>query len=299
MSNQAARKCYADKSSSFDDSSLSDERITSHNIIQGSISNPAQHQATTQPGLRYSKHEAEEVKNAQLENQALKEQLHTVEEQNKVLSANKGRCKKDSAVSEDIVAFEGEPKVCMKHFGLMANMVNMFPPPVALLKTTLPNPPPPFNTAARYATAGSQELACLAELYNMLPQHLHHLVPMNHFSNVFSKAVCAGRASKLNKLQSSAGQIFRLPQHYFAISHAHDAEPEICQLLGITGTAGESYPLLPPLLFPGSIVDRCHIPYSGPTYGDVPTLSGCLPDAHPDLQTLIHASIPLSMTSVL
>ncbi|KAG1879906.1 hypothetical protein F4604DRAFT_1923125 [Suillus subluteus] len=253
MSNQAARNRYADKSSSSDDSSLSDERITSHNIVQGSISNPAQRQAATQPGSHYSKHEAEEVKNMQLENQALKEQLHAVEEQNKVLSANKGRHKKDSAFSEDIMASEGELKVCTKHFGLM---VNMLPPLVALLKMTLPNPPLPFNTTTRYATAGSQELACLAELYDMLPQHLHHLVPMNHFLNVFSKAVCAGHTSELNKLWSSAGQIFKLPQHYFAISHTHDVEPKIRQLLGITGMAGESYPLLPPLLFLGSIVDR-------------------------------------------
>ncbi|KAG1891129.1 hypothetical protein F4604DRAFT_1913942 [Suillus subluteus] len=42
---------------------------------------------------------------------------------------------------------------------------------------------------------------------------------------------------------------------------------------------------LPP---PYSTVSFCHIPYSGPTSDDVPTLSGRLPDAHPDLQTLIH-----------
>ncbi|KAG1839814.1 hypothetical protein DFJ58DRAFT_733155 [Suillus subalutaceus] len=47
----------------------------------------------------------------------------------------------------------------------------------------------------------------------------------------------------------------------------------------------------------------CHIPYSGPTSDDVPTPSGCLPDAfrmpsgclpdaHPDLHTLIHAFSP-------
>jgi hypothetical protein len=63
-------------------------------------------------------------------------------------------------------------------------MINMFPPPAALLKVTLPNPVPPFNTAARYATTGSQEIATLAELYDTLPQHLHHLVPMNRFSHV-------------------------------------------------------------------------------------------------------------------
>ncbi|KAG2147411.1 uncharacterized protein EDB93DRAFT_1104089 [Suillus bovinus] len=100
-------------------------------------------------------------KNVQLENQALKERLCIVEEQNKILSANKGRCKKDDVVSEDILAFKAELK----------------------------------------------EIAVLAELYNMLPQHLHRLVPMNRFSNVFSKAVCAGHASELNKLRSAAGNI--------------------------------------------------------------------------------------------
>ncbi|KAG2103088.1 uncharacterized protein F5147DRAFT_809483, partial [Suillus discolor] len=193
------------------------------------------------------------VKNAQLENQALKERLRIVEEQNKILSANKGRRKKDDAVAEDILAFEAELKVCAKRYSLM---VNMFPPPAALLKTTLPDPALSFNTAARYATTGSQEIAVLAELYDMLPQHLYHLVPMNQFSNVFSKAVCAGRASELNKLRSATGQIFELPQCYFAISYARDTETEIRhQLLGTTGKAGESYPTLPPMLFPGNIVN--------------------------------------------
>ncbi|KAG1868940.1 hypothetical protein DFJ58DRAFT_723350 [Suillus subalutaceus] len=43
----------------------------------------------------------------------------------------------------------------------------------------------------------------------------------------------------------------------------------------------------------------CHIPYSRPSSDDVPTPSGRLPDAHPDLHTLIHDSILLSMPSVL
>ncbi|KAG2114791.1 uncharacterized protein F5147DRAFT_822298, partial [Suillus discolor] len=213
------------------------------------------------------------VKNVQLENQALKERLRIVEEQNKILSANKGRRKKDNAVAEDILAFEAELKVCAKRYGLM---VNMFPLPAALLKTTLPDPAPSFNTAARYATTGSQEIAVLAELYDMLPQHLHHLVPMNRFSNVFSKAVCAGRASELNKLRSAAGQIFELPQRYFAISYARDTETEIRQLLGTTGKAGKSYLTLPPMLFPGNIVDRSRKTLFGNWQLIAKTLSCCL-----------------------
>ncbi|KAG2115635.1 hypothetical protein DEU56DRAFT_761629 [Suillus clintonianus] len=258
------------------DESSSDERTGStRSVIQGSISNPIQCQATsaTEPRLCHSTHKVEGVKNAQLENQALKERLRAVEEQNTVLLANKGRRKKDISVSEDILAFEVELKVCAKRYGLT---VNMFPPPAALLKTTLPNPALPFNTAARYTTKGSQEIAVLAELYNMLPQHLHHLVPMNHFFNVFSKAVCAGRASELKQLRSVTGQIFELPQHYFAISHTHDTEPEIQQLLGITGKAGKSYPLLPPLLFPGNIIDRSRKTLFGNWQPIAKTLACCL-----------------------
>ncbi|KAG1847176.1 hypothetical protein DFJ58DRAFT_843266 [Suillus subalutaceus] len=212
---------------------------TQHCVVQGSISNPIQHRAVVESRLH-----PEGVKSAQLENQALKERLHAVEEQNKVLSANKRHRKQDNTVSKDILAFEAELKICAKQYGLM---INMFPPPAALLKVTLPNPVPPFNTAARYATTGLQEIATLAELYDTLPQHLHHLVPMNRFSHVFSKVLCAGHASELNKLRSAAGQIFNLPQHYFTISHTRDMEPEIRQLLGITGKASKSYPLLPPM----------------------------------------------------
>ncbi|KAG1735739.1 uncharacterized protein EDB91DRAFT_1250365 [Suillus paluster] len=253
---QVTQYRYADKSSSADEALSSDE-------------GPQLNQDHAILNMKWR----QEVKNAQLENQALKERLRTMEEQNKVVSANKGRRKQDTAVSEDIVAFEGELKVCAKRYGLM---VNMFPPPAALLKTTLPNPLPPFNTAAQYATTGSQELACLAELYDTLPQHLHHLVPMNRFSNVFSKAVCASRASELNKLRSAAGQIFELPQHYFTILYARDAEPDICRLLGITGKAGELYPLLPPLLFPGNIADRTRKTLFGNWQPIAKTLSCCL-----------------------
>ncbi|KAG1844284.1 hypothetical protein C8R48DRAFT_678487 [Suillus tomentosus] len=233
---QGTQHHYADESLSYDESSdsSSDKRTASMHI------EPRQCQ--------------EGVKSAQLKNQALKERLCTIEEQNKVLSANSKGCRKqDNKVSEDILAFGAELKICTKRYGLT---INMFPPPAALLKVTLPNPVPLFNTAARYATTGSQEITTLAELYDTFPQHLHHLAPMNHFSHVFSKALCAGHASKLNKLRSAAGQIFDLPQHYFAISHTHNMEPKIRQLLGITGKAGELYPLLPPMLFPGNIINH-------------------------------------------
>ncbi|KAG2081486.1 hypothetical protein BD769DRAFT_1683949 [Suillus cothurnatus] len=230
---QGTQHHYADESSSYDetsDSSSNKRTASMHSVVQGSISNPIQHRDAVEP-----RQCQEGVKSAQLKNQALKERLRAVEEQNKVLSAN-----------------------------------------TALLKVTLPNPVPPLNTAARYATTGSQEIATLAELYDTLPQHLHHLVPMNRFSHVFSKALCAGCASELNKLRSAAGQIFDLPQHYFAISHAHDMEPEIRQLLGITGMAGKLYPLLPPMLFPGNIINCSRKTLFGNWQPIAKTLSCCL-----------------------
>lgn len=126
-----------------------------------------------------------------------------MEEQNKILSTNKGRRKKDDAVADDILAFEAELKVCAKRYGLM---VNMFPPLAALLKTTLPDPAPSFNTAARYATTGSQEIAVLAELYDTLPQHLHYLVPMNRFSNMVIHLSCNVLLSTIDTIYSSPRQ---------------------------------------------------------------------------------------------
>ncbi|KAG2090023.1 uncharacterized protein F5147DRAFT_658284 [Suillus discolor] len=250
---------YANESSSYDESSdsLSDKRTASmHSVVQGSISNPVRRRDAVEP-----RQCQEGVKSAQLKNQALKERLRTIEEQNKVLSTNsKGRRKQDNKVSEDILAFGAELKICAKRYGLT---INMFPPPAALLKVTLPNPVPPFNTAARYATTGSQEIATLVELYDTLPQHLHHLVPMNRFSHVFSKALCAGHASELNKLRSAAALL-------------RDMEPEIRQLLGITGKAGELYPLLPPMLFPGNIIDCSRKTLFGNWQPIAKTLSCCL-----------------------
>ncbi|KAG2124411.1 hypothetical protein DEU56DRAFT_759670 [Suillus clintonianus] len=227
------RYAVDESSSSGPGESSSDERPgPTHSAIQGSISNPVQRQATSAAERKphHSRHEAEGVKNAQLENQALKERLRVVEEQNKILSTNKGRRKKDDAVADDILAFEAELK----------------------------------------------EIAVLAELYDTLPQHLHYLVPMNRFSNMFSKAVCAGRASELNKLRSVAGQIFELPQRYFAISFARDTEPEIRRLLGTTGNPGELYPTLPPMLFPGNTVDPSRKTLFGNWQLIAKTLSCCL-----------------------
>ncbi|KAG2033412.1 hypothetical protein BDR03DRAFT_985073 [Suillus americanus] len=220
---QETQCCYADESSS-------DERTTSmHSVVQGLISNPIQRRAVVEPRLG-----PEKVKSAQLKNQALKERLHAVEEQNKVLSANKRHCKQDNTVSKDILALEAELKICAKQYGLT---INMFPPPAALLK----------------ARAGDR-----------------------NSGGIFSKVLCAGCASELNKLRSAAGQIFDLPQHYFAISHTCDMEPEIRQLLGITGKAGESYPLLPPMLFPGNLIDRTRKTLFGNWQPIAKTLSCCL-----------------------
>ncbi|KAG1797267.1 hypothetical protein EV424DRAFT_1333443, partial [Suillus variegatus] len=191
------------------------------------------------------------LKDAQLQLQAIKQRNRLLEEKNAILEANKPSRKASKAPSQ-LLAFDEEVKMFAKKYGIM---YEMYPPSAELLKKTLPSTPGlPFDRPARYANSAAEADALLSELRSVLPDHLHHLVPLNHFHKTLQQALEAGRSSELIKLRRVAGRIFGLSSDYFVTSSKRDTIDELCRLLGTT-PGSRTYPLFPPILFPNAIID--------------------------------------------
>lgn len=110
--------------------------------------------------------------------QAIKQRNRLLEEKNAILEANKPSRKASKAPSQ-LLAFDEEVKMFAKKYGIM---YEMYPPSAELLKKTLPSTPGlPFDRPACYANSAAEADALLSELHSVLPDHLHHLVPLNHF----------------------------------------------------------------------------------------------------------------------
>lgn len=121
----------------------------------------------------------------------MKEKCRTLEEQNRVLEANKPRKSAKGAVPDMLSAFDGEIQALAKKFGVL---FEMFPPsgdifsrPLTAVSITSPASLDIVGTA-RYASTRAEEAAIIAELDSMLPEHLRSLRNSNHFSQVVSNA---------------------------------------------------------------------------------------------------------------
>ncbi|KAG2054078.1 hypothetical protein BDR06DRAFT_1008040 [Suillus hirtellus] len=224
-----------------------------HRVSDPSISNP--HPAAGTMSHRTSAHDGSHIsttlKDAQLQLEAIKQCNRLLEEKNAILEANKPSRKASKAPSQ-LLAFDEEVKMFAKKYGVM---YEMYPPSAELLKKTLPSTPGlPFDRPARYANSAAEADALLSELCTVLPDHLHHLVPLNHFHKTLQQALEAGRSSELIKLRQVAGHIFGLSSDYFVTSSKRDTIDELCRLLGTTPRS-HTYPLFPPILFPNAIIN--------------------------------------------
>ncbi|KAG2046462.1 hypothetical protein BDR06DRAFT_1014714 [Suillus hirtellus] len=218
------------------DDSDSEIAASQHRVSDPSISNP--HPAAGTTSHRTSAHDGSHIsttlKDAQLQLEAIKQCNRLLEEKNAILEANKPSHKASKAPSQ-LLAFDEEVKMFAKKYGVM---YEMYPPSTELLKKTLPSTPClPFDRPARYASSAAEADALLSELHSVLPDHLHHLVPLNHFHKTLQQALEAGRSSELIKLRRVAGRIFGLSSDYFVTS------------------SNRTYPLFPPILFPNTIID--------------------------------------------
>ncbi|KAG1865763.1 hypothetical protein DFJ58DRAFT_630961, partial [Suillus subalutaceus] len=193
------------------------------------------------------------LRETQLELQELKDVNKELTEENKILKANQPkRKKKGQNASEEHMAFDEEIRLCGRKYGAC---YEMFAPDRQLLQRPNPAFAPPLNEPSRYETQASAESALLAELFSLLPSHIHPLVADNHFADVFEDAMNSSRASEIKKLRSKAGLIFGLSEQYFAdIAYDRASVPEIQCLLG-TSTSQRMPKPFPPVLFPNLVED--------------------------------------------
>ncbi|KAG1731407.1 hypothetical protein EDB19DRAFT_1912530 [Suillus lakei] len=193
------------------------------------------------------------LRETQLELQELKDVNKELTEENKILKANQPkRKKKGQNASEEHMAFDEEIRLCGRKYGAC---YEMFAPDRQLLQRPNPAFAPPLNEPSRYETQASAESALLAELFSLLPSHIHPLVADNHFADVFEDAMNSSRASEIKKLRSKAGLIFGLSEQYFAdIAYDRASVPEIQRLLG-TSTSQRMPKPFPPVLFPNLVED--------------------------------------------
>ena len=122
----------------------------------------------------------------------MKEQCHTLEEQNRILLANKPRKSAKGTIPDMLSAFDGKIQALAKKFGVLFEIfplsgdilscplmeVSLFSP--VLLDIVGP---------AHYASLRAEEDAITAELDSILPDHLWSLQNLNHFLQVVSTSM--------------------------------------------------------------------------------------------------------------
>ncbi|KAG1893063.1 uncharacterized protein F5891DRAFT_1196876 [Suillus fuscotomentosus] len=243
MPQQAPRHVIQSDASESDFDDLESPSLTA------GISSTASRQSseTVSNSRRQQSHgDVEIVQHLQLENQALKNNNHTLGEKNKTLSSN--QCRRSSAqVPDELKVFNVKLSTFSCKYGIVAEM---FPPEHRILKLPVPNPPPAIISRSRYASKSAEELGLVTELYSLLPDHLHRFVPTSHFQLLLEQQLQGGRSSEIGKLRVMAGRIFSLDPSYFDIGFTNrDTIPEIQKMLG-TGPGNRSTLLkFPPILF--------------------------------------------------
>ncbi|KAG1859484.1 hypothetical protein C8R48DRAFT_774820 [Suillus tomentosus] len=236
------------------DDSDSEIAASQHRVSDPSISNP--HPAAGTTSHRTSAHDGSHMSTVNFEGRSTSVGSHQAAQS----TLGRKECnlggeqtfRKASKAPSQLLAFDEEVKMFTEKYGVM---YEMYPPSTELLKKTLPlTPGLLFDRLARYANLAAEADTLLSELRSVLPDHLHHLVPLNHFHKTLQQALEAGQSYELIKLRRVAGHIFVLSSDYFVTSSKRDTIDELCRLLGTT-PGSHTYPLFPPIPFPNAIVN--------------------------------------------
>jgi len=81
-------------------------------------------------------------------------------------------------VPDEQKIYDVELSTFARKYGVIAEM---FPPQNRILRLPVPHPPPMIISPTRYASKSAEELCLVAEVYSLLPDHLHRFVPTSHF----------------------------------------------------------------------------------------------------------------------
>ncbi|KAG1801162.1 uncharacterized protein BJ212DRAFT_1305129 [Suillus subaureus] len=119
------------------------------------------------------------LKVLQIQVQKLAEENRTLHEENKVLIAEKPKCKRHTEAPDELLAHEQTITLYARKYGMT---VEMFPN-ADLFSKQCPENPTPFNSRDQYLTAMTQESAFLDELFQHFPDRLHGVMESNevHF----------------------------------------------------------------------------------------------------------------------
>ncbi|KIJ07424.1 hypothetical protein PAXINDRAFT_19379 [Paxillus involutus ATCC 200175] len=194
------------------------------------------------------------LRQTQLQLDAMKERCRALEEENRILQANKPRKSAKGTTPDSLTVYDIEIQGLAKKFGVMGEM--FFPGTQLLSRTPNQVGPYPLPTdATRYASQCAEEDAILAEPDSMLPDHLLKIRSSGHFADVFETHIGMGRSSEMYKVREVASEIFDLPARYFASKFQGRLQvPEICTMLGVD-TNNPRYRIWPPVFFAGGVVD--------------------------------------------
>ncbi|KZT02194.1 uncharacterized protein LAESUDRAFT_717073 [Laetiporus sulphureus 93-53] len=100
----------------------------------------------------------------------------------------------------------------------------------------------------------TRAMALSAEMFDFLPAHLHKLMRLSDFQLAFNFGVGQGKATAIDNVRLSAGEIFGLPQEWFSSTYDHASNLDLQQLLKGNG---DKYLLLTPVLFPAEVREQC------------------------------------------
>jgi hypothetical protein len=74
--------------------------------------------------------------------------------------------------------YDVELSTFARKYGVIAEM---FPPQNRILRLPVPHPLPMIIFPTRYASKSAEELCLVAEVYSLVPDHIHRFIPTSHF----------------------------------------------------------------------------------------------------------------------
>ncbi|KAG2350135.1 hypothetical protein BDR05DRAFT_942668 [Suillus weaverae] len=190
------------------------------------------------PGPNASKGDLmEALKALQVQVQKLVKDNCTLREENKVLIAEKPKCKCCTEAPDELLAHKQTITLYARKYGMT---IEVFPN-AELLSKQRPENPTPFNSQDQYLTAITQESAFLDELFQHFPSCLHSVMESSYFSNLVTKCISEARSSEINKLHGM----------YFNNTNYRRADvAEIWDMLGVSAR-NPKYKTFLPVLFLG------------------------------------------------
>ncbi|KAJ8455593.1 hypothetical protein ONZ45_g18895 [Pleurotus djamor] len=184
---------------------------------------------------------------AQLEIDTLKTQIETLEDENAELQAQVAELKATKKTQKRRGAASESPEDLLtqasKRF-IVENALWM-PPGSFQAKPPLPSDHPTYFVHANPTTI---ELGYAAELYEVTPNEVHHMLSVSSTARLFFSGLNGKRPNLLNKIKNAAAKIFQI----IGITEDDLKDKESTKILSLIkrNVNADDYPITPPILSP-------------------------------------------------